>query len=143
LQQPFGHEVASQTHLPVVLLHSCPVPHAAQLAPAVPQELFDSEPYATHVVPLQQPLGHEVASQTHWPVALLHSSPPLQATQAAPPEPHDELDSLERASHVEPLQHPVQEPPPQLHVPLEQVSPVPHELHVAPPVPHWLDDCPA
>ena len=43
LQQPFGHEVASQTHFPLVRLHSWPVAHAAQLAPAAPQELFDSE----------------------------------------------------------------------------------------------------
>jgi hypothetical protein len=33
-QHPIGHEVASQTHLPEVLSHSCPIGHAAQAMPA-------------------------------------------------------------------------------------------------------------
>ncbi len=72
LQQPFGHETASQTHWPVVLLHSCPDGHAAHAAPPVPHVPFDSEPYETHVLPLQQPFGHEVALHTHCP-PLLHA----------------------------------------------------------------------
>jgi hypothetical protein len=88
------------------------------------------------VRPLQQPAGHEVPSHTHAPVLLLHSSPAAQATHVAPPEPHEEFDSLESASHVVPLQQPEHEPPPQLHTPLEHVSPVPHAPHVAPAVPH-------
>ena len=36
LQQPVGHEVASHTHVPAGL-HSCPVPHVLQAAPAIPQ----------------------------------------------------------------------------------------------------------
>jgi hypothetical protein len=63
LQQPFGQEIASQTHRP--LLHSRPDAHAAQAAPAAPHELPDSEAYGTHVPPLQQPFGQEVASQMH------------------------------------------------------------------------------
>lgn len=44
LQQPPGHEVASQTHWPRLLLHSCPGDtHAAHVAPLVPQEPLDSE----------------------------------------------------------------------------------------------------
>ena len=43
LQQPFGHEVASQTHWPLVLLHSCPVAHPVQVAPVVPHDVFDSD----------------------------------------------------------------------------------------------------
>jgi hypothetical protein len=46
-----------------------------------------------HVGPLQQPPGHEVASQTHRPVALLHSWPVLQAAHAAPPAPHEAFPS--------------------------------------------------
>ena len=57
----------------MVLLHSWPEPHAPQEAPPAPQEAFDSEEYAWHTPPdVQQPAGHEVASQTHWP-AELHS----------------------------------------------------------------------
>ena len=42
VQQPVGHEVASQTHCPVVLLHSWPAVHDPHAAPPVPQEPFDS-----------------------------------------------------------------------------------------------------
>jgi hypothetical protein len=45
------------------------------------------------VLPLQQPVGHEVALHTHLPDVESHSSPVGQAAQAAPPEPHDMLDS--------------------------------------------------
>jgi hypothetical protein len=43
LQQPFGHEVASQTHCPLFLSQSWFVPHAAHVAPAAPQEPLDSD----------------------------------------------------------------------------------------------------
>jgi len=43
LQQPPAHEVASQTHFPVVVLHSSPDGHAEQLAPLVPHDVFNSE----------------------------------------------------------------------------------------------------
>jgi hypothetical protein len=42
-QQPFGHDVASQTHTPLPL-HSWPVAHPEQDAAPVPHEMFDSEP---------------------------------------------------------------------------------------------------
>jgi hypothetical protein len=41
--------------------------------------------------PLQQPTGHEVASQTHAPVAVSHLRPEAQAAQLAPPAPHPEF----------------------------------------------------
>jgi len=44
-----------------------------QFAPFVPQDVPDCPAYGSHTLPLQQPLGHEVASQTHCPVILLHS----------------------------------------------------------------------
>jgi hypothetical protein len=60
-QQPFGQEVALQAQEPPT--HANPVPHAVQAAPPVPHsELVGG---FTQVVPLQQPLGHEVALQTH------------------------------------------------------------------------------
>ena len=66
LQQPLGHELALQTHWPVVVLHVWPALQAPHAAPAAPQELLDSEAYASQVpLDVQQPLGQEVASQTH------------------------------------------------------------------------------
>ena len=72
MQQPAGHVVASQEQVPFVVSQT-PFEHDLQAAPPVPHCDEDSDEYATHVVPLQQPLGHEVASHTHWPVLLLHS----------------------------------------------------------------------
>jgi hypothetical protein len=43
LQHPVGHELESQTHTPVVVLHSWPDAHAPQVAPPVPQEAVVSE----------------------------------------------------------------------------------------------------
>jgi hypothetical protein len=88
-------------------------------------------------------LGHEVASQTHCPFVLLHSWPVPHAAHAAPPVPHEPVDSEAYGSHVVPLQQPMHEPPPQLHVPFEQESPLPHAPHAAPPVPHCPDVCAA
>jgi hypothetical protein len=69
LQQPFGHEAALHPHEPE--MHCCPAPHAAQLAPPVPQEPFDCEVAGSHVpLDVQQPLGHDVALQTHCPLVL-------------------------------------------------------------------------
>ena len=149
LQQPCGHEVESQTHVPGVapdLLHSRPLPHPPQLTPPVPQEPLLSAAYSSHVPvvpPLQQPRAHEVASQTHWPVAVLHSLPDGQAPHEAPPAPHDPLFSLESASQDVPLQQPAHAPPPHVHTPLEQLCPLPHGPQLAPPVPHELLPCPA
>ena len=46
--------------------------HAAHAIPPAPHALPDWEVYITHVLPLQHPLGHEVALHTHCP-ALLHT----------------------------------------------------------------------
>lgn len=83
-QQPLAHEVASHTQLPETQTwpepHAAPAPHAhapaavhesareelhvVQAPPAEPHLANEGE---THVAPSQQPLGHEVASQTHTP----------------------------------------------------------------------------
>jgi hypothetical protein len=74
----------------------------------------------------------------------LHSRPEEQELQATPPAPHDPFDSLARTSHVVPLQHPAQDVPPHVQVPVdvEQVCPELHAAQAAPPVPHstafWL-----
>jgi hypothetical protein len=53
--------------------------HCTHVEPAEPQVASDR---ATHVVPSQHPLGHDVASQTHRPPAqrwpATHAAPPPQ-----------------------------------------------------------------
>ena len=68
----------SQTHLPLVL-QCCPDEHVWHVPPPVPHVLTDC---VWHAFPLQQPLGQDVPSQTHFP-ALLQVRP-LQLTHAAP-----------------------------------------------------------
>jgi len=91
-------------------------------------------------LPLQQPLGHEAASQTHCPLPL-HAWPAAQAAQAAPPLPHEELDSLESDSQLPPLQQPGHDVPPHEHAPPEHACPPAHALQAAPPAPHRALDC--
>jgi hypothetical protein len=142
VQQPFGHDVPLQVHCP--LLHTWPAAHAVQAAPAVPHEWLAWEANASHVpAAVQHPLGHEIASHTHWPVVLLHSWPVGHATHAAPPVPHDMLDSEPYASHVLPgVQQPLAHcAPPQVHAPEAHDSPEAHAAQAAPPAPHEADDC--
>ncbi len=108
LQHPPGHDAPSQTHCPVVLLHSWPVAHAPQVAPPVPQEAFVSEAYASHVPPvppLQQPFGQLFASHAQRP-SVVSQMPLAQAAHAAPPAPHWEADCDEYRTQVLPLQQP-------------------------------------
>ena len=94
LQQPIVHVVGSQLQAPLVLSQSCPVPHGEQAAPAVPQEVGDSDAHGWHVpFDVQQPFGHEVASQTQVPLVLSHSWPIGHIAHATPPVPHEALDS--------------------------------------------------
>jgi hypothetical protein len=109
----------------------------------VPQTLLFSEAHATQVFPLQHPLGQEFASQTHWPLVVLHSVPAGQASHVAPPAPQEPLVSLATSSQLVPLQHPLQVPPPQLQTPVLHVSPIPHAVQAAPAVPHWPVPCEA
>jgi len=174
-QQPLGHDPESQTHTPP--LHTWPAPHAppiphehapegeqlsafvvsqvTQPAPFVPQLESDD---ALHVLPEQQPPGHEVALQTHAPAT--HSSPAPQGTpdpqlqaplaehvsavkalhdvQATPATPHVVNDD---GLHVEPEQQPaaqfVDVHP--LQVPEEvQVCGLGHDWHAPPPLPQAL-----
>lgn len=133
-QQPTGHDVALQTHVPAAP-HSSPVPHAAHAAPGVPQVALLS---AWHIpVVSQQPVGHDVALQTHLPVAS-QLWPCAQATHAAPPAPHWPIPSLARATHV-----PVasQQPPghdaaSHAHLPAVHTCVAAHAAQATPPVPH-------
>jgi hypothetical protein len=100
-QQPFGHEVPSQTQAPVTqrwpLAHGFFVPHLhapplqvsavmpqfMHAPPVVPQALDDGVVQAP--VLLQQPVGHEVPSQVQ--ALFAHREPVAQATQVAPAVP--------------------------------------------------------
>jgi hypothetical protein len=133
---------ASHVHEPLTQV-GAGCAHAPQAAPPVPHRVFDWEPYGSHTPALQQPFGQDAALHTHCPVLVLHARPVPHATQVAPPEPQEVLDSLVSGSHVEPLQQPAHDPPPHVHAPFEQESPLPHEPHAAPAVPHSLVDCEA
>jgi hypothetical protein len=143
VQQPFGHEVALQTHCPP--LHAWPVAHPVQAAPPVPHDPLDWDANDSHVpLAVQQPLGHEVASQAHCPVVVLHSRPDPHATQAAPPAPHEALDSEALGSHVPAaVQQPEHDEPPQVHAPAEHDCPDAHAAQAAPAMPHVPADCEA
>jgi hypothetical protein len=180
LQHPAGHEVASQTHSPPWQLwpaeHAGPPPqvhapaeeqasarvvsHVMHPPPPVPQEVME---LVRHWFPLQQPFGHEVASQVQappvqcWPLGHAAPEPQAQApftqasaptgsqgTHAAPAAPHA---VTEVGVQVLPLQQPVvqvcEQPE---HTPFEQVCALPQGAHIAPAVPqavaegvvHWL-----
>jgi len=58
------HRLSLHVHTPL-LQSGLGCAHGEQFAPIVPQEVADWAEYASHTPPLQQPLGHEVASQTH------------------------------------------------------------------------------
>ena len=134
LQQPPGHDVASQTHCPAPQ-HSTPVPHAAQAAPELPHDEFDSPLSPSQLPALQQP-GHDVPPQEHAPPE--HDCPDPHALQATPPAPHSALDCDDCGTQVLPLQHPVaQDDASHTHCPVAVLHswPPAHAAHVAPPVP--------
>jgi hypothetical protein len=177
LQQPVGHEEALHTQAPPT--QACPIAHwllgpqpqlppahesarpAAQpmhVAPPVPHCVVEG---TTHVVPLQHPSGHELASHTQappthsWPLPQGAPVPHLQAPaeehpsdfsashemQALPPTPQA---VIERGLQLGPEQHPVAQFMAQPeHVPLLQVSPDGQLAHALPPLPHWVSPLPA
>lgn len=95
LQQPVGHELASQTHLPDVVSHSCPARQALQELPPVPHEVGVWEPYASQdpvAPPLQQPFGQVLSSQVQVPTVMSQTALG-HAPQAAPPVPQEVADS--------------------------------------------------
>jgi hypothetical protein len=106
-------------------------------APPVPQFVVDCDVFGRHApVAVQQPFGHEVASQTHWPALVLHSVPSAQGTHPVPREPHEAFDSPPSDWQVPPLQQPSQILPPHVHAPPAHDSPTAHAEHAAPPPPH-------
>jgi hypothetical protein len=87
LQQP-PHILPPHVHEPPE--HAWPLPQEPHAAPPLPHEVDDWAEYGSHVpLVVQQPCGHDVASQTHLPA--LHSCPDGHAEHATPPVPHAEL----------------------------------------------------
>ncbi len=121
-------------------LHESLGGHPAQAAPPVPHCEGDCELCCTHICPLQQPPGHEVALHTHWPVAVSHSVPVEHATHAMPPAPQAEDDCELAPMHVPPaLQQPLgHEAALHTHCPelVLHVCPIPHGAHCVPAEPH-------
>jgi hypothetical protein len=169
LQHPLEHEVTSQTHLP--FWQRCPAPHAVappqvhvpvvqasatveshvmQPPPIAPQALIDM---GTQAVPLQQPIGHEVASHVHAPPTqccpIAQGAPAPQAhapflqesarteshaTHIDPPAPQAATEGIVQAL---PAQQPVEQVCAQPeHTPALHVWPAPHGVHAAPMAPH-------
>jgi hypothetical protein len=120
-QQPPGHDVPSQTQvlatqrwpaaqvsplpqrqLPVDEQLSDRASHVTQVDPALPQALAAR---AAQVVPLQQPLGHDVASHTQaeltqrWPPAQAGPVPQLHSPEA----PHRSALLVSQATQLVPL----------------------------------------
>lgn len=89
LQQPFEHDVESQTHWPVTLSHSSPVLQPPQVAPLAPHELLLSLARGSHEVPLQQPAQ---APPPHEQTPLEQACAPPHEVQSAPLVPHELLD---------------------------------------------------
>jgi len=86
VQQPLGHDVASHSHCPVLMLHSVPLGHAAHVAPLLPHDAFDSLDSPSHVPPpVQQP---EQPPPPHEHAPLEQESPLLHDAHAAPAVPH-------------------------------------------------------
>jgi hypothetical protein len=128
LQQPLGQELALQTHMPPTQAWPAPQGPAEPHLQAPPVQLSPATPQSTHAPPtgpqaaveivvqlrpLQQPLGHDVASHTQmpplhrWPVAHCGPLPQahmpfvhwlattlLQLPHTTPPMPHEPSDGV-------------------------------------------------
>jgi hypothetical protein len=85
----------------------------------------------------QQPLAHEVASQTQEPA--LQRRPAPQAMQSAPPVPHEALLCEAAGTHTLPAQQPSgHEVALQTQEPLSHAWPAAHAPQAAPPAPHTV-----
>jgi hypothetical protein len=129
VQEPPPEVVA---HVPLLVLQLWLPEQAAQAAPPLPHRALVSLANGTQVVPLQQPLAHELALQAHLPDAQV--VPVAQAAQAAPAVPQVAL--LEVWQWPFASQHPLgQEVALQTHLPPLQAWPVAQAAQAAPLVP--------
>jgi hypothetical protein len=146
VQHPAGHDVASQRQTPCAQCRpgaqGAPAPHAqvpvaSQVSASKESHAKHDEPAGahsvservSHVVPWQQPSGHDIASHTHWPP--MHRCPATQA--ALPPQVH--VPPVEEHPSAFVASHAMQTLPPAPHVAtlggVWQSSPVQH------PSGHW------
>ncbi len=108
-----------------------------QVAPAAPHSASDR---VSHVLPLQQPPGHEVASHTslpHAPASLPGSHAHLPEAQRCP-APHAELEPQVHAPDAPQPSLVVASHPLQTHAPFVQLCPGGHErppVHAGPRLP--------
>jgi hypothetical protein len=72
LQHPFGQVLLSHRQTPSVVSQSL-FGQLVHAFPPMPHCRSFSAVSWMQVLPLQQPLGQEAASHTHWPVLGLHS----------------------------------------------------------------------
>jgi hypothetical protein len=124
--------------------HASPDPHAQHACPPAPHALFDWPLPVKQVLPLQHPVGQDVASHMHPPPVALHSCPVAHAAQVAPATPQDVAVSAAKSSHL-PVAPPLQQPPGQVvalqpQTPEVVSHPFGHAAHAAPPIPHWAAD---
>jgi hypothetical protein len=142
VQQPFGHDVALQTHAPA-LLQVWPAGQVPHIAPPVPHDEPDCAGYSSHLpVEVQQPPGQVLASQVQAPLVVSHR-PLTHAPQAAPAAPHSVPDCEAYGTQVLPLQQPFgHEVASHTQVPLAVLHswPAPHGAQALPPVPHDVVD---
>jgi hypothetical protein len=145
LQQP-AHAVPPHVHAPPE--HDSPFAHIPHAEPPTPHTEPVCAAGRTHASPLQQPVGHDVWSQTHCPVDVLHSCPIAHPPHAAPPVPHDPVDCDPYGSQS-PDRPPLQQPLGQLTSSHSQIplvvshTPLAHAWHAPPPRPHCVADCEA
>jgi len=133
LQQPPPHEPSLQTHWP--LLQAWPLAQPTQAAPPVPQVVV---PEVWHWPFLsQQPLGQELASQTHCPCAL-HDCWLPQGVQVPPLSPQFVFEEVTQAPFE---QQPAQLEPPQLQAPPLHACPDAQVPQAAPFDPQALVFC--
>jgi hypothetical protein len=132
-QQPFGHEVGLQTHVPADP-HACPDAQAPQLAPAAPQAFMDWPAYSRQVpFAWQQPFAQEADVQAHLPV-VSQVWPAAQGAHAAPALPQAwSLAGWQRPALV---QQPLQLARSHAHVPDVHVCEGAQTVQAAPAVPH-------
>lgn len=90
-QQPSGHELAEQEHVPCATLQDCPLAQLLHALPAPPQAA--SELGVHWPAALQQPLGHDSGVQTHTPES--HACPGSHTLQLTPATPHEAGDWTE------------------------------------------------
>jgi hypothetical protein len=136
LQHPVHPDEVLHEQMP--LLQVNPVPHVWHVLPFMPQPVVEfSLPVGTQLVALlQHPLHPDEVLHEQMPLLQINPAPHVWHVLPFIPQPVDEFSLAVGTQLVALLQHPVH-PDEVLHeqMPLLQISPAPHVMHVLPPVP--------